>query len=154
MSGRSKGGIPVIRVAKERSLVKFREQLNDAAGSAVSFKSIIQEDRLTTVSPEWGILSDPRRADALGFSLDASEEVKPVKWSEARPGEVPEDSATGTEGKSAEEAVVTVLTGWEPLPDKLRESLKRKVAKEVGGLTALNTPAAPFDPERDIPAVR
>ncbi len=154
MSARSKGGIPVIRVARERSLVKFREQLNEAAGSAVSFKSIIQEDRLTTVSPEWGILSDPRRADALGFNLEASEEVKPVKWSEARPGEVPPDGAPGSDVQGAEETEATILTGWERLPNRTRESLKRKVAKEVGGLTASNTPAAAFDPERDTPAAR
>jgi len=32
--------------------------------------------------------------------------------------------------------------------------LKLKVAKEVGGLTSANTPAVPFDPERDLPTVR
>ncbi len=153
MSARSKGGIPVIRVARERSLIRFREQLNDAVGSAVSFKSIISEDRLTTVSPEWGILADPRRADALGFSLEVAEDVKAAKWSEARPGELPQEPAESADGKEAV-AESLVLTGWERVPEKLRKTLKLKVSQEVGGITPANTPAAPFDPERDFPTVR
>jgi hypothetical protein len=97
----------VIRISKERSLVKFREQLNDAAGSAASFKSVIKGDRLTTVAPQWGILSDPRRADALGFTVETTEEIKPVKWTEARPDELPQDSNAGASGSRASRDVTT-----------------------------------------------
>jgi hypothetical protein len=154
MSARSKGGIPVIRVSRERSLVKFREQLNEAAGSAVSFKAVLQGDRLTTVSPEWGILADPRRADALGFGMQESDEVKPIKWTEARPGEVALESADLADASGAAAMEITTLTGWERVPERLRMGLKLKVAKEVGGLTPANTPAAPFDPERDLPTAQ
>jgi hypothetical protein len=154
MSARSKGGIPVIRVARERSLVKFREQLNDAVGSAVSFKSLVHDGRLTTVSPEWGILSDPRRADALGFGLEAPEESTAAKWTEARPAEASQEKAGAPEEASAAKPEVTILTGWEQLPERIGRALKQKISKEVGGLTASNTPAAPFDPERDVPTVR
>jgi hypothetical protein len=154
MSARSKGGIPVIRVLRERSLVKFREQLNDAVGSAVSFKALIQDGRLTTVAPEWGILSDPRRADALGFGVEAAEEATPVKWTEARPDEVSGGGTAGGTVAASAKPETSVLTGWERLPERLGKALKQKVAKEVGGLTAANTPAAPFDPERDVPTVR
>lgn len=154
MSARSKAGIPVIRVVRERSLVKFREQLNDAVGSAISFKALVQDGRLTTVAPEWGILSDPRRADALGFEAEASEEAAPVKWTEARPGEVPAVTTGGAAAAASAKPESTMLTGWERLPERVGKALKQKVAKEVGGLTAANTPAAPFDPERDVPTVR
>lgn len=153
MATRAKDGLPVIRVSKERSLVKFREQLNEAVGSAVSFKAVLNGDRLTTVAPEWGVLSDPRRADALGFGLDSTEEVKPVKWSEARPGEIPEKEAEAAAREIPPREVAT-LSGWEGVPEALREAMKLKIAKEVGGLTPANTPAAPFDPERDLPTVR
>ena len=151
---RAKGGLPVIRVVKERSLVKFREQLNEALGAAVSFKSNIKEDRLTTVAPEWGVLADPRRAEALGFNVEATEEVKAVKWSEARPGELPQEAAESPEDKVPAPREFVNLTGWERIPDRLQKALKLKVSKEVGGLTSKNTPAVPFDPERDLPTVR
>ena len=153
VAARAKGGLPVIRVVKERSLVKFRQQLNEAVGAAVSFKSVVKEDRLTTVAPEWGILADPRRADALGFSVETTEVVKTVKWSEARPGELPQDPAGELDEKGAAGMEVLSLTGWERVPEALRKTLKLKVAKEVGGLSSTNTPAAPFDPERDLPTV-
>jgi hypothetical protein len=152
-ASRAKGAIPVIRISKERSLVKFREQLNDAAGSAASFKAVVKGDRLTTVAPQWGILSDPRRADALGFTVETTEEIKPVKWTEVRPDELPQDSNAGASGSGASRDVTT-LNGWESVPEALRAVLKLKVAKEVGGLTSANTPAVPFDPERDLPTVR
>ncbi len=151
---RAKGGLPVIRVLKERSLVKFREQLNEAVGAAVSFKSEVKGDRLTTVAPEWGVLADPRRAEALGFNVDTVEEVKIVKWSEARPGEVPQEVEDGADGKAATPREVVTLTGWERIPENVRKALRLKVIKEVGGLTSANTPAAPFDPERDFPTAR
>ncbi len=155
LAARAKAGVPVIRVAKERSLVRFREQLNEAVGAAVSFKAVVKEDRLTTVAPEWGVLADPRRAEALGFNVDTTEEVKPVKWTEARPDEVPEEAIVGgsAKGVGAPREVLS-LTGWERVPEGLRKSLKLKISKEVGGLTSSNTPAAPFDPERDLPTVR
>jgi hypothetical protein len=151
---RARGGLPVIRVVKERSLVKFREQLNEAVGTAVSFKSDVKGDRLMTVAPEWGVLADPRRAEALGFNVETPEEVKVVKWSEARPGELPQEAAEGAEGKVAAPREVVSLTGWERIPDRLQKTLKLKVSKEVGGLTSANTPAVPFDSERDLPTVR
>ena len=144
----------MIRVVKERSLVKFREQLNEAVGAAVSFKSDLKGDRLTTVAPEWGVLADPRRAEALGFNVEITEEVKAVKWTEARPDELPQEADAGGEGKAAKPREVVTLTGWERIPDSVQKVLKLKVIKEVGGLTSANTPAAPFDPERDFPTVR
>jgi hypothetical protein len=153
-AARVKGGIPVIRVVKERSLVKFREQLNEAVGVAVSFKSVVREDRLTTVAPEWGVLGDPRRADALGFNVETTEPVKTPKWSEAGSGEVPPDANEGAAGRVAAPKAVVSLTGWEGVPEALRKALKLKISKEVGGLTSANTPAVPFDPERDLPTVR
>jgi hypothetical protein len=105
------------------------------------------------VAPEWGILADPRRADALGFTVESTEEVKVVKWTEARPDELPQEANEGAEGKRVSRDVST-LSGWENVPDDLRNTLKIKIAKEVGGITSANTPAAPFDPERDLPTVR
>jgi len=90
----------------------------------------------------------------LGFSVETTEVVKTVKWSEARPGELPQDSAGGAEGKGAAVNEVVSLTGWERVPEALRKTLKLKIAKEVGGLSSANTPAVPFDPERDLPTVR
>ena len=85
--------------------------------------------------------------------MESTEEVKPVKWSEARPGEIPEKEAGATAREIPPREVAT-LSGWEGVPEALREAMKLKIAKEVGGLTPANTPAAPFDPERDLPTVR
>jgi hypothetical protein len=148
-ASRAKGKIPVIRITRERSLVRFREQLNDAAGTAASFKGVLQGDRLTTVSPEWGILADPRRADALGFTIEGGEDIKPVKWSEAGPAE-----SNGVEEDKARPVDVPVFTGWEGLPEGLQRSLKLKLSKEVAGLTPATSPAARFDSERDLPTFR
>jgi hypothetical protein len=98
-------------------------------------------------------LVDPRRADALGFTVETTEEVKVVKWTEARPDELPQEPLEGAENKGGSHEVTT-LNGWERVPEAMRTVLKLKIAKEVGGITSANTPAAPFDPERDLPTVR
>jgi hypothetical protein len=153
MASRAKERIPVIRVAKERSLIRFREQLNDAGGTAVSFMGVLSEDRLTLMAPEWGILADRRRADALGFNVETMEEVKAVKWSEANSVELPK-AAEEPVDKGIDLREVATLSGWEKVPEHLRAVLKLKIVKEVGGLDVANTPAVAFDPDRDLPTVR
>lgn len=148
VASRARGTIPVVRVIKERSLVKFREQLNEAPDGTVSFKGVVQNATFTTVAPEWGILSDPRRADALGFSSEPEESIKPVKWVEGQL-DVPKEPAL--ENKDAPRRV-EVLSGWESVRREAQVILREKLAKEVGGLTPANCPAAPFDMQRDVPA--
>lgn len=152
VAARVKAKVPVIQVLKERSLIKFREQLNEAAEAAVSFRSVIKNDKLTLVAPEWGNLTDPRKADALGFTGEVDDAADKVKWVE---GQV--DASLASVENVREKATlpeVAVLNGWELVVGRERVLLRSKVAREVAGLSAANFPAAPFDPERDTPAAQ
>ncbi len=156
VASRASDPIDVIRVIKERSLVKFREQLNEVAeaqsSGRPSFRGVLQEEKLTVVAPEWGVLADPRRADALGFSVEASDAPKNLKFTELSPEEAAKKDGVKADATPLQKPVMLV-TGWENLRDDLRKSLKSKVSKEVGGLNPGNTPAVRFDPERDLPLV-
>lgn len=149
VASRVKSFVPVVQIVKERSLVKFREQLNEATDAPLSFRSVIRGDKLTLVAPEWGHLVDPRKADALGFTGEIDDKVTKVQWVEGNP-EAPLL-------KPAEPVVladVPLLTGWELVQPSQKAELKIKVAREVAGMDPLTHPAEPFKPERDIPIGR
>ena len=120
--------------------------------AAVSFRSVIKNDKLTLVAPEWGNLTDPRKADALGFTGEVDDTGDKVKWVE---GQV-ESSQPGAENvrEKANLPEVAVLNGWELVAGSERTLLRSKVAREVAGLSSANFPAAPFDPERDTPSAQ
>jgi hypothetical protein len=152
VAARVRAKVPVIQVLKERSLVKFREQLNEAVEAAVSFRSFIRNDKLTLVAPEWGNLTDPRKADALGFMGEVDDAADKVKWVEGQV-EASQASAENVHEK-ANLPEVAVLNGWELVVGSEKVLLRSKVAREVAGLSSSNFPAAPFDPERDTPAAQ
>ncbi len=148
VAARVKGKVPVVQVLKERSLIKFREHLNEAVNAPMNFRSSIQRDKLTVVAPEWGHLVDPRKADALGFTGEIDESAQKVKWVE---GQLTEPVAEKVED-AAPVAMVAVLGGWEPVAANQRAELRAKVAREVVGLTPDNFHAELFNRERDTPA--
>jgi hypothetical protein len=158
---RSVQPVSVIRVAKERSLIKFRELLQTASENATegpaAFRSVLRESSLTLVAPEWGILSDPRRAESLGFHVDEPDE-------KSREGSGKRVWREGAQASDPEPVVVdpnvvvvvpSPLNGWENLnSEEEKKTLKAKVAREVAGMNADRNPARPFDPKRDTPTVR
>ena len=157
LASRSTEPVAIAKIVKERSLVKFREQLqiaseNSTLGAAV-FKSILQNGYLTVMAPEWGILVDPRKADALGFSLPEKDEAqKRIIWSE---GETTERKASLNDSakNSATIKAPKLIRGWEYFADEdERRTLQSKVSREVAGLTAQLNPAKPFDPKKDVPS--
>ncbi len=157
LASRSTAPIPWVKIKKEGSLVKFREQLqvaseNSSSGPAV-FKSILENQTLTVMAPRWEILVDPRRADALGFSLpEKNENQKKIVWSEGETTErKPNQKDTTEHGTSIR--TPKLLRGWESISnDEEKRALQSKVAREVAGLSAHLNPARPFDPKKDIPS--
>jgi hypothetical protein len=157
LASRSAEPVAIAKIVKERSLVKFREQLQIASenstSSAAVFKSILQNGYLTVMAPEWGILVDPRKADALGFSLPEKDEAqKRIIWSE---GETTERKASLNDSakNSATIKAPKLIRGWEYFADEdERRTLQSKVSREVAGLTAQLNPAKPFDPKKDVPS--
>lgn len=158
---RSTQPVSVIRLVKERSLIKFREVLRTAAENSeegpAKFRSVILGDTLTVVAPEWGILVDPRRAESLGFHVDEPDEKEKAGaakavWREGASAGDPEPAAAD----SNKNAIVPVLLkGWEGVPsEEEKRRLKTKVSQEVAGLNAERNPARPFDPRRDTPTVK
>ncbi len=157
VAARVKGKLPVIQVIKERSLVKFRELLNESVDTPANFRSILNETKLTLVAPDWGYLSDPRKADALGFIGEEDEKVKKVVWSEGPP-EGKEKDASNAELPSGEKPDVMpeilVYTGWEGVNPRMLSELRAKVSREVAGMYPRTHPAQPFNQERDFPVIR
>ncbi len=149
VAARVRGELPVIRVMKERSLVKFREQLRESADKPAAFRDVIQGQRVTMVSPEWGLLTDPRRADALGFTGEVEEKdknVSKVVWLEGN-----KTPAVEEEVKEAPVREVAVLSGWEPLREEEKALLLAKMARESAGMSPETHPAESFDAKRDMP---
>jgi hypothetical protein len=147
VEARVRGDLPVIRVLKERSLVKFREQLREAADGPAVFKDIIAGQTVTMVSPDWGLLTDPRRADALGFTGEVEEKkVVKTRWIE---GNTPPPAEPVAEEPPPRQ--VEVLTGWEPLREEERQLLLAKIAKESAGMMPGSHPAESFQAKRDMP---
>lgn len=150
VAARVKGTVPVVQVLKERSLFKFREHLNDAVEAPASFRSLIKGERLTLVAPEWGHLTDPRKADALGFAGEIDESaVQKVKWVEGQLAEPAPEKPDASEGPA-----LAVLEGWEPLVGSERTFLRAKVAREVAGMSPQSHPADKFNVERDTPLLQ
>ncbi len=151
VAARVKGTVPVVAVVKERSLIKFRELLNEATDAPVSFKAVLRKDKLTLVAPEWGHIADPRRADALGFTGEIDDSQSKPKWVEGQTDDaVAEKSDKPQDAPVVEE--IPVLTGWEGLRANTRAMLKAKVSREVAGLSPQTYPAEPFNPNRDTPS--
>ena len=148
---RVRGELPVVQVQKERSLVKFREQLREAADGPAIFKDVIQGHTVTMVSPDWGLLTDPRRADALGFTGEIEEKkvVSTVVWLE---GNAP--PTADAPPKEEPVLVVPVLNGWESLREGERTLLMAKIAKEAAGMSPKTHPAEPFQASRDMPSAQ
>jgi len=149
VAARVKSFVPVVQIFRERSLVKFRESLNEAKDAPLNFRSVLKGSKLTLVAPEWGHLADPRKADALGFTGELDEKLTKVQWVEGNPDAPvikPEDPVALPD--------IPLLTGWELVPSAEKVELKIKVAREVAGLSPLTHPAEPFNPERDIPRGR
>jgi len=149
VASRVKSIVPVVQVVKERSLVKFREKLNESKDLPLSFRSFIEGGKLTLVAPEWGHLVDPRKADALGFTGEEDEKVTKVQWVEGNP-----EAPLVAPAEPVALVDVPLVTGWELVAPSEKAELKIKVAREVAGLDPLTHPAEPFNPERDIPAGR
>lgn len=149
VAARVKSFVPVVQIVKERSLIKFRESLNEAKDAPLTFRSVIKGDKLTLVAPEWGHLVDPRKAEALGFTGELDEKLTKVQWVEGNP-----DAPVIKPEEAAPVPEVPILTGWELVAPSEKAELKIKVAREVAGLSPLTHPAEPFNPERDIPRGR
>ncbi|MEY5024862.1 MAG: hypothetical protein RLZZ244_390 [Verrucomicrobiota bacterium] len=154
IASRSRESVEVLQVLKERSLLKYREQLSAASDSAAKFRGLRKGSQITLMAPEWGILADPRRADSLGFY---SEEPDPTEkgpdWTEGTPA-TPAPKLKKDPKKSATQHVAkpVLLRGWEGLPERARIALQTKVAREVAGLSPANFPARAVEPARDLPA--
>lgn len=158
---RSTEPVSVIKVVKERSLVKFREVLRTASENAdegpAKFRSVLLGDTLTLVAPQWGILVDPRRAESLGFHVDEPDEkgktgAAKTVWREGAQASEPEPVVVDPR---VPVVVPALLGGWENFSsEEEKKTIKAKVAREVAGLNAERNPARPFDPLRDTPTVR
>jgi len=152
ISSRTQEPVEILQIVKERSLLKYREQLTTASESPAKFRGIRRGNQLVLMAPEWGVLADPKRADNLGFHTEEVTEVATAEWEEGDvPPKVPKLKDLGV---STQRFVANpvVLNGWEAIADEAtRKALQTKVARESAGLTPANFPARAVDPEFDLP---
>ena len=149
IASRAREKVQVFRIQKERSLFKYRELVN---GSKIKFQDVQKGDALVVMAPEWGILSDPKRADNLGFYTEEVNE-KSGEWIEGASSTpaIPKESKIGPLRFVAKP---TIYTGWERMTDvAARKALETKISREAAGLNARNYPARPVDPAVDFAGI-
>jgi hypothetical protein len=161
VASRSIQPVSVIKVAKERSLIKFREVLQIASENVdegpAKFRSLVLDGKLTLVAPQWGILADPRRAESLGFHVDEPDDkakaaAAKAVWREGAQASDPEPVAVDPNVKTV---TPEQINGWEAFSsEEEKKNLRAKVSREVAGMNAERNPARPFDYKRDMPTVR
>jgi hypothetical protein len=152
ISSRTRESVEILQIVKERSLLKYREQLTAASENPAKFRGLRRGNKVLLMAPEWALLIDPRRADNLGFHTDEGPEAPSADWTEgdAVPS-VPKLGGALMKGQRFV-ATPTVLTGWESVSDPATlKFLQTKVAREAGGMHPGNYPARPVDPEMDLP---
>jgi hypothetical protein len=158
---RSSQPVAVVRVSKERSLVKFRELLRTASENVdegpARFRTVMKEDVITLVAPEWRILVDPRRAESLGFHVDEPDEKGAASGTKTvwREGAQATDPEPVVVDPKIPLVTPVMIHGWEAMSsEEERKMLQAKVSREVAGLNPERNPARLFDPKRDNPTVR
>ncbi len=156
ISARSKGSIRMLDLVKERGLARYQNQMKAVGESPTKFRGLLNGNQLYLLVPDWTILADTRKADALGYKTrEGIEEAKKQgEWKEGDGDLKAEEAALIAAAASKKRAVAKpmILTGWEGISDDgSRNSLQAKVAREVSGLNPDNTPAKPVDPENDLP---
>ncbi len=162
VSARSRGSFHFMQLVKERSLTQYGLRLKQAGEASVRFKGLSNAQQIYVIAPDWRVLTEPRKAQSLGFRTDDSVEALKAsgKWREgetlerevliAQEEALVRKAAAEAKRKAAGEAFV--LNGWEGIPDDgSRTSLRSKVSREVNGLTPANTAARRVDPEVDFP---
>lgn len=153
ISSRTRVALPVVRVVRERSLLKFREALSAAKVRPESFAGILKGKQLVLMAPEWALLADPRRADSLGFYTEEESDAVQPKWVEGEENPLPPKVRDPRKKGVTVLPAPVLLTGWEAVADDAgRKLLQAKVAREVGGLYPNNSPAKKVDPGVDLPS--
>jgi hypothetical protein len=146
----------MLDLVKERGLARYQNQMKAVGESPTKFRGLLNGNQLYLLVPDWTILADTRKADALGYKTrEGIEEAKKQgEWKEGDGDLKAEEAALIAAAASKKRAVAKpiILTGWEGISDDgSRNSLQAKVAREVSGLNPDNTPAKPVDPENDLP---
>lgn len=159
VSSRAQEPIQPLRLITERSLDKYRSTLASASQDAppsnapLSFHSLVAGNEHYVLIPDWKAISDPRKAQKLGFRSEESVAAEKASQTWTEGNDVSAPAPAPLKVVSAPRSTTPGrLTGWESLTDEaLRKMLQAKVLREVSGLNASNTPARPVDPEFDLP---
>jgi hypothetical protein len=162
VGSRSRGSFRFLELIREPSWDQYRARLQEAGEDPGQSRGLVRGQKHYLLVPNWQVLTEPRKAIALGYRTDDVAVVgkKAEEWREgdteemaglkAQEEELVRKAAAEAKRKAAGKAFV--LSGWEGIADDgSRGSLRSKIAREVHGMTPDNTRAKRVDPDLDFP---